>query len=131
MIVVAIVAVLAAIAIPAYQGYISTSKEKSAETTLEQFSILLESYRAENGSFPPSGVVYRYIENADGTINTDTITPLLPDFRPRSAAYPADKGILFDYSLSISNSGTATESAAFSATGVRDGTGIVVNGTYN
>jgi len=132
MIVVAIIAILAAIAIPAYQGYITASKQKSAESTLEQFSILLESYRAENGSFPPNGP-YDYIENADGTITAgnDDITPLLPDFRPRSASYPAGKGILFNYSLTITNTGTATESAAFTATGVREGLGITVTGSYN
>ena len=132
MIAVAIIAILGAIAIPAYQGYIASSKRKSAESTIEQFSILLESYRAENGSFPGTvTTTYNYNEALDGTITADTISPILPDFRPRSASYPANKGIFFNYSLTITVPGTATESATFTATGVRDASGINVTGNYN
>jgi len=129
IIAVAIIGILAAIAIPAYNRYVTSAKQKSAESVLEQFPVLLEQYRAENGSFPPNGT-YSYSETATGTA-TDTITPILPSFRARSATYPANEGILFNYSLTITNSGTANEQAAFSATGVREASGINVSGTYN
>ena len=133
LIVVAIIAVLGAIAMPVYRNYISAAKTKAAEAVLEQFPVLLEEYRAENGSFPPDGT-YTYTETADGTATDEiTATPVvagtaagLTGFSPRSATYPTDKGILFNYSLTISNSGTATETATYSATGVREGAGINV-----
>ncbi len=130
MIVVAILGVIAAIAIPAYRNYITAGKQRQAETSIEQFSILLESFRAENGRFPNNGDLF-YREAADGTITTDDITAILPDFKPRTASAPANEGILFDYQLTIANSGTATESATIVATGVRKGAGITATGTYD
>lgn len=126
MIVVAIIAILGAIAIPAYNGYISTSKMKSAEAIIEQIPILLETYRAENGSFPPNaglGAPYTYTESDAGGLLTNTIGQSvatggagLTDFAPRSKSYPANKGILYHYSISIANSGTVNETATFWAT---------------
>jgi prepilin-type N-terminal cleavage/methylation domain-containing protein len=125
MIVVAIIAILGAIAIPAYNGYIATSKMKSAETVIEQIPILLETYRAENGSFPPDaplGAPYTYTET-EGGVPTNNISKSvatggagLTDFAPRSKSYPANQGILYHYSISIANSGTVNETATFWAT---------------
>ncbi len=131
MIVVAVIAILATIAIPAYQNYVTTGKQKSAEAVLEQFPILLETFRAETGSFPPNGT-YTYTEAANGTVTSNTISTGagLLDFRPRKSTQSTTTGIPFDYSLTITNSGTATEAAAFSATGVRDGAGIAASGSY-
>lgn len=132
LIVVAILGILAAIAIPTYRNYISQGKVSSAQAVLSQFPILLENYRAENGSFPPSGT-YTYKEDANGN-PTDTITSAgganLPDFKPRPDTYPTNQGILFDYSLTINNSGTATENATYTATGVREGAGLSATGSY-
>jgi len=139
MIAVAILAILSAIAIPLYQNYISTSKQKSAESVLEQIPVLLETFRAENGRFPMDGA-YTYTEAANGTVTTNTIRTGdgktfaggagLRDFTPRKSTQPTTTGIPFNYSLTISNSGTATEAATFTATGVRDGAGITANGAY-
>jgi prepilin-type N-terminal cleavage/methylation domain-containing protein len=139
MIAVAILAILAAIAIPVYQNYISTGKQKSAESVLEQIPLLLETFRAENGRFPLNGN-YTYVEAANGTVTTNTIGTGdgrtagggagLLDFRPRSSTQPTTIGIPFNYSLTITNSGTATEAATFTATGVRDGAGITASGSY-
>lgn len=135
LIVLTIIGVISAIAIPVYNGYVKSAKTKSATAVLEQFPVLLEQYRAENGSFPPNtaaGNPYEYKETATGVI-TDEIsaTPVaagtaagLTDFSPRSSTFPANKGISFDYSLNITNSGTVSEKATYSATGVRDGAGI-------
>lgn len=130
---VAIIGILAAIAIPAYNNYITTARRNSAESTLEQFPILLESFRAENGQFPGAATsTYSYSEDTNGndTSLAPTIKSILPDFAPRPASYPATEGILFNYSLTITNPGAAGESASFTATGVRKASGIAVTGTY-
>ncbi len=131
IIVVGIIAILAAVAIPAYRGYITRAKETSASNVLEQFSILLETYRAENGGFPPTAT-YSYTESATGTDTSTapTIISVLPDFQPRSSTQDTTEGILFDYSLVITGAGTVAEAATFTATGVREGAGISANGTY-
>ena len=52
MIVVAIIGILAAIAIPQYQNYVGRSNIASAVSTISANKTLLESYIMENGFFP-------------------------------------------------------------------------------
>ncbi len=133
LIVMAILGILAAIAIPAYRNYVQTGKQAMASSVLEQFPILLESFRAENGQFPGAvTATYSYSEDASGgnTSAAPTILGILPDFKPRSATQPATEGIPFSYTLTITNPGAAGETATFTATGVREAAGIVVNGSY-
>lgn len=126
IIVVAILGILAAIAIPAYQNYVTTAKRSSAEAVLETFPILLETLRAETGSFPAAGA-YTYTEAADGTVTTQTIitTAGLTNFAPRIKT-TSTGGILFNYTLTIDGAGVAT----YTATGVREASGINASGTY-
>ncbi len=120
MIVVAIIAILAAIAIPAYRDYITTAKSNYAQGILEQFPILLETVRAETGSFPGAvTTTYTYSENPNGSVATDTISGILPDFAPRPPTKPSNQSIDFTFTLTITNPGQVGESATFSATGVR------------
>jgi prepilin-type N-terminal cleavage/methylation domain-containing protein len=115
LITVAIVGILASIAVPVYNGYVASSKRKTAEAVIEQIPMLLETYRAENGRFPPDGT-YTYTET-DAGVKTDTIstTAGLTDFKPRSESYPASQGILYHYTITIANSGTNTETATYQA----------------
>lgn len=114
---VAILGILAAIATPIYQGYITSSKIKAAESVLAQFPVLLETYRAENGSFP-ANATYSYTENDAGAVTANTITTTagLTDFRAKNTT--GSDPILYDYQLVIIGSGTASESATFTATPV-------------
>jgi type IV pilus assembly protein PilA len=131
LIVVALIGIIAAIAIPMYNGYATDAKRKSAQAILEQFPVLLEQFRAETGSFPPNGT-YTYIETDAGVAADEiTATPAAPgtaaslqDFSPRSTTQSATKGIDFDYTLIINNSGAVNETATYSAAGVREGAGI-------
>jgi prepilin-type N-terminal cleavage/methylation domain-containing protein len=130
MIAVAVIAILAAIAIPLYQNYIATSKQSSARTIMEQFPILLETYRAENGRMSPdcNGTVncahtYNYSENDSGAEDTtgaatDRISRWYPDFRAKSSTSGAS---LYDYSVTVTVSGcpaACVESAQVTATPV-------------
>jgi type IV pilus assembly protein PilE len=51
MIVVAIVGILAAVAIPAYNGYVTRSRRSDAFTALETVRAAQEMYRAEKGQY--------------------------------------------------------------------------------
>ncbi|WP_318469804.1 pilin [Photobacterium leiognathi] len=52
MIVVAVIGVLSAIAIPAYQGYVIKSEAASGLATLRSLQTNVDTYIADNGSFP-------------------------------------------------------------------------------
>ena len=52
MIVVAIIGILAAVAIPAYQDYVVKSKLAKVASTLDPVKLALAMYNQENGSFP-------------------------------------------------------------------------------
>jgi type IV pilus assembly protein PilA len=54
MIVVAIIGILAAVAIPAYQDYIVKAKLAKVQSTLDPVKMALAMYNQENGSFPNS-----------------------------------------------------------------------------
>lgn len=130
LVVVVILGTLAVIAIPMYQNYVKGSKEKSASALLEQFPILLETYRAENGSFPVNGTK-SYQEDGNGAPTVQEISTVLTDFKPRSSTAVATS---FHYTLTITGSGTPNELATFKAIGVKNkagnNVGINATGTY-
>lgn len=51
LVVVAILGILSAIAIQSYSGYVSSTKRKSAENTMQQISLGQTEYYASNGSY--------------------------------------------------------------------------------
>ncbi len=143
VITVGIIAVLGAIAIPAYQGYITSAKIKAAEAVLEQFPLLLENYRAETGSMGPdcNGTVictktYTYSENDSGIDDTvgDNIKIVYPDFMAKPIS--SNRASLYDYSLTISVTGcpgTCAETAQVTAIPVTSRgapTGNIVSTTF-
>ena len=52
MIVVAIIGILAAVAIPAYQDYVVKAKLSKVQSTMDPLKLALSMYYQENGSFP-------------------------------------------------------------------------------
>jgi len=60
MIVVAVIAILAAIAIPSYLGVQKRAARSEAKATLEAIALALEGYMAENNDYGPTGV-YTYV----------------------------------------------------------------------
>lgn len=67
MIVVAIIGILAAVAIPAYQDYVVKSKLSKVQSTLDSVKLALAMYSQENGSFP------------NGTITSATAAATAPN----------------------------------------------------
>ena len=65
MIVVAIIGILAAVAIPAYQDYVVKAKMSKVQSTLDPIKLALAMYYQENGSFP-NGVTTTATASADG-----------------------------------------------------------------
>lgn len=134
LIVVALLGILGAIAIPVYQNYISGSKQRAAEAAFEQIPLMLENFRAENGQFPPNGP-YLYTEDADGAVTQNDFngnaTDPFQEFKPRS---PSASATNFHYTVTISNTGSATEQAVITVTGVDNiagnYSGITITRTY-
>ena len=52
MIVVAIIGILAAVAIPAYQDYVVKAKLSKVQSTIDPIKLALAMYYQENGQFP-------------------------------------------------------------------------------
>lgn len=51
MVVIAVIAILSAIAIPAYQGYVKESRYGVLRTNLDSLRVFIEDYQLDNGSY--------------------------------------------------------------------------------
>jgi len=80
LIVVAIIGILAAIAIPAYVGHQKRAARTEAYSNLQNLRLLEEQFFAENGAYTASAA------------NVAAIQALLPGFRPGT-------GLSFDYAI--------------------------------
>ncbi len=107
LIVVALLGIISAIAIPQYLGYVENSKRQAALASLEQFPALLEGYRADHGVMCPGC-------NAMGIYNftTSQIKATYPDFRQ---AIKAGKAAPYNYTLSINVTASLACKATFTA----------------
>ena len=89
---IAILAIITAIAIPAYQGYISTSRNTEGRQNLASIRLAQKEYFLENN---------RYFPDPDGTASTTSGT--LSAYWSPAETNDADRN--FDYSVTSSNSG--------------------------
>ncbi|PKL47088.1 MAG: hypothetical protein CVV37_08320 [Nitrospira bacterium HGW-Nitrospira-1] len=98
LVVVVILAVLVAIAIPSYFGYVRASKRTEAKSNLQALSLLLEQRFAEHGQYCPAlNTDYTYTEDNNGVVLTETIrTDFLVGFRPKLSV-PGP--VLYDYTI--------------------------------
>ncbi len=58
MMVIAIVGILAAIALPSYQSYILRTKVRTAQSDLQALAVVVESYRQRTLAFPTSNLSF-------------------------------------------------------------------------
>ncbi|MGL4980183.1 MAG: pilin, partial [Plesiomonas sp.] len=75
MIVVAVIGVLAAIAIPKYQDYVKKSELGAALASISALKTGIESYIADKGAFPPNSVVSEIGATGAPTGFTISLTP--------------------------------------------------------
>jgi prepilin-type N-terminal cleavage/methylation domain-containing protein len=120
LIVVAIIGILAAVAIPAYVGQTKRAARAEAYTNLQNLRMLQEQYFAENGEYAPntattdstatttllygvfSGTTYDTSNNAT---NARNIYSFLPGFKPGLAA---DLNYNYEISFTVSSNSTTT-----------------------
>ena len=109
LIVVAIIGILSAVAIPAYIGQQRKAARTEASTNLQNLLLLEEQFFAENG---------RYAPNPDATANytegSTTLQTLFPRFRPGNAV-----DLNYDYSVTSAGTGTAFTATATAKAGRR------------
>ena len=106
LVVIAVIGILTAIAVPAYLGYRNKAARTEAVSSLDSIRMLEESYYAENGCY------YRVGANCTNTTVTGVanIQAILPGFNPGNP-----NSLLFNYNLTITNT-TAGNAQAFTMT---------------
>ncbi len=127
MIVVAIIGILAAVAIPAYQDYVVRAKLSKVGTTLDSVKTALALYYQENGNFPTDSQAVNFPGGVDvTTINSGSnvwssiglaLTPTLPgEVKVLDYESPAGvSGANFALSLTLQNIKAATIDGTFLA----------------
>ena len=106
---VAILAILAAIAIPAYIGQQKRAARTEAWANLQNLRLLEEQYFAENGEYAPGN------KTANGTMNYVEIVASLPNFKPG-----AEANLEFTYTIDYMVSGNSTTAFTAHARGKTD-----------
>ena len=94
MVVIAIIGILGAIAIPGYIGVQKRAKRSEFKTNLEVLRLLEEKRYAEQGSYT-------------GGLNTEALTAAFPEFRPGDPT-----GLLYTYSAVVMGGGQGFVAAA-------------------
>ena len=119
IIVIAIISVLAAIAIPAYIGQQRSAARNEAYSNLENLRLLEEQFFAENGQYAPAGGgTINY--NATIGVNDNGIEDILTGFRPGGQAGLAGLGLNYTYQIisQDTNGDNLADTFAASATAV-------------
>ena len=93
MIVVAILGILAAIAVPMYRGYISSSKKSEAKANLETIRLLEEQYYADNK---------KYVEGSY-KVGSTSLQTAIPGFQPGNPA-----GLYYEYTVAFTGGSDQT-----------------------
>ena len=127
IIVVAIIGILAAIAIPGYIGQQKRAARTEAYTNLQTLRLLEEQYYAENGEYAPntatasstatttllygvfSGTTY---DSSNNTTNDRNVYKFLPGFKPGLAA---DLQYNYEISFTVTGSGATARTTDFIA----------------
>ncbi len=85
MIAVAIISIIAAIAVPAYNGYVRESRFGAMRLTMDGLRLILEDYRLDNGNYAPgtytgqADIDTRYGWDPGGDLSDYTFTVSVPN----------------------------------------------------
>ena len=120
LLVITIIGILSAIAVPLFLSERSKSIHAEAKTNLESIRLLEEQYFAENGNYGPDGT-YEF------KVGSTTIQNLLPGFQPGNV-----DSLNFDYTLEITNNGSQFTATAVGRSGsIVDGTTFTIDQNNN
>jgi len=122
MIVVTIVALLAAVALPSYQDYSRRARRSDAQNTLMTLSNNLEKFYSDNNTYTVDLAGMSYTESA-----ADTITSPEGHYTVQVAAGPAAGGILVSYIATATAIGSQTSDTdcatiTYDSTGAKNST---------
>lgn len=98
MVVVAIIAILAAIAIPSYIGIQKRAARSEAKANLEAISLVLEGYMAENNDY---GSVQRYVYICGDNCTKSSFVPAFPV--PLGTIANLGGGYSYDYAVNVTS----------------------------
>lgn len=118
LIALAILAILGAVAVPIYRGYMAGSAKSEAKSNLQTLSMLLEIYYTDKAKYAPADGTYNWQEPATNNFsNTFPCggTGFLPSFCPRKATGGTQAN--YDYQLVVGGSGTTYTATATGRSG--------------
>jgi Tfp pilus assembly protein PilE len=113
MIVAAVLAVLAMLAIPAYNGYITTARQGAARANIEPLRIAVEDYRLDNmgvGYAPLNGLVW---EPAGAKTLQTGVLAWAPDGDQNQFNYAITAATATGYTITVTPIGHPTDAQTF------------------
>lgn len=117
MIVVAIIGILAAVAIPAYQDYVVKAKLSKVQSTLDPVKLALAMYNQENGSFPGGSTATSATRVTPGMQTTASDTYYTSLGLATYPGLPAEVA-----TMDIATTGTGTVTITIKPTGIKAST---------
>ncbi len=127
MIVVAIIGILAAVAIPAYQDYVTKAKLSKVTSTLDPLKLAMVQYYQENGSFPSASITSTATTQTAVTAGDLwsslglTYIPIVP---AELASITVDAGGVLSLTFAGTGVGTGIDGLILVQTALVGGTGI-------
>lgn len=122
LIALAILAILGAVAVPIYTGYMSGSAKSEAKANLQTLAMLLDTYYSDNAKYTPATTyptTYTWQNNESGTVTTNDFcsgtgctggSNWLPSFQPKKAT--GGTAANYRYTLQV------TSATAYTATAI-------------
>lgn len=121
----AILAILGAVAVPIYRGYMTGSAKSEAKSNLQTLSMLLDTYYSDNAKYAPANDTYDWINDSSGTVTTNEFSSWLPSFQPKKAT----GGAAANYDYTLVTTTTSTTADTYTATAApRSGTVVAGSG---
>ena len=118
MIVVAIIGILAAVAIPAYQDYVTKAKLAKVQSTISPLKLAMGVYAQENGTYPVSATLSTTTAWAAGSVWDSIGLKVLPTVPTELAS--------FSYTATNADPQVVTLAYTFATTGIGAGVDTLI-----